>query len=284
MLDKLVIPPLKSQGIKTKLINWINNTVPNKDNTWIEPFLGTGVVAFNANFKQAILADSNPHIINFYLSIQQGVITPEIAKNYLLKEGDILKKSDNNGYGHFKLVRARFNTTFQPLDLLFLSRAGFNGMMRFNKKGQWNIPFCKNSNRFQNSYVTKIVNQVKNCAEIIKPSWKFFNKSFEEIIPLAKKGDVLYCDPPYLGLHTTYYNTWNESNEALLFDLLSKTSAYFILSTWHHNKYKKNSMLEKYWNNFNILTKDHFYTVGSKKEYRNQVTEALITNFIPITK
>src|ERR1051326_1408055 len=138
---KLVIPPIKSQGIKTKLVSWIMDLAPKTTGKWIEPFLGTGVVAFNSGYKKAILNDTNPHIINFYKKVQQKKITAGIIKTYLEEEGELLSKANENGYEHFRKVNARFNSEFSPLDFIFLSRAGFNGMMRFNKKGHWNIPF-----------------------------------------------------------------------------------------------------------------------------------------------
>ncbi|MEI6413785.1 MAG: DNA adenine methylase, partial [Pseudomonadota bacterium] len=72
---KVNIPPIKSQGIKTKLVPWINSIIP-KDfsGTWIEPFVGTGVVAFNVTQQNAILCDTNPHLIRFYSSIANGEI------------------------------------------------------------------------------------------------------------------------------------------------------------------------------------------------------------------
>ena len=71
---RVIIPPIKSQGIKTKLVPWIMDVVNivQPKGRWIEPFLGTGVVAFNSGFKEAILNDTNPHIINFYKGIQTG--------------------------------------------------------------------------------------------------------------------------------------------------------------------------------------------------------------------
>ena len=67
---KIHIPPIKSQGIKTKLIPWINSMVPKPlEGKWIEPFMGTGVVAFNVAPKSAVLCDSNPHLMKFYQAI-----------------------------------------------------------------------------------------------------------------------------------------------------------------------------------------------------------------------
>jgi len=276
---KVIIPPIKSQGIKTKLVPWIKVILPNIKGKWIEPFLGTGVVAFNMGFKTALLNDTNPHIIKLYQEIQNGTITPQIVKSYLEKEGEMLKKAGDNGYDHFRLIKNRFNKNPNSLDFIFLSRAGFNGMMRFNKKGEWNIPFCKKPERFAQAYITKIVNQVAKVSHAIKPEWKFTNKQFSEIIPLATKEDIIYCDPPYYGRYVDYYNGWTEDDEELLFNQLRETNAKFILSTWHHNDYRENEMILKFWNKFNIITRDHFYHSGGKIENRRSIVEALVCNF-----
>ena len=276
---KVIPPPLKIQGIKTKLVPWIYDLLPNKNGTWIEPFLGTGVVALNLGFERAILNDTNPYIIAFYKAIQDGEITPITVREYLEEEGEKLRNAGDSGYDHFRFIKNRFNKYHCPLDFLFLSRAGFNGMMRFNKKSEWNIPFCKKPNRFSQSYVTKITNQVKNCSFAIKKSWVFYNLDFESIIDLAEEGDIIYCDPPYYGRYTDYFNGWTEENEKKLFNKLAKTKAFFILSTWHHNNFRENTMVEKYWSKFNIATRDHFYHSGGKEENRNSIVEALVYNF-----
>lgn len=256
--------------------------VPEVSGKWIEPFLGTGVVAFNANFKRAVLNDTNPHIINFYKGIQKKEISAALMKEYLENEGKFLSIAEENGYEHYRKVRSRFNNgEYSPYDFIFLSRAGFNGMMRFNNKGNWNIPFCKKPDRFAQAYITKIVNQVSAVSKIIKPepSWKFYNKSFADIIPLATENDFIYCDPPYYGRYVDYYNGWTEQDEELLFSLLSETKAKFILSTWHHNDWRANDMIKKFWDKFNIVTKDHFYHSGGSLENRKTVVEALVCNF-----
>ncbi|MCD9186841.1 MAG: Dam family site-specific DNA-(adenine-N6)-methyltransferase [Pyrinomonadaceae bacterium] len=279
-MSKIIVPPIKSQGIKTKLVPWIMEVakVVNKKR-WIEPFLGTGVVAFNSGFQEGILNDINPHIINFYRQVQNGEITPLKAKSFLEIEGRKLSEANEEGYEHFRYIRDRFNQDFDPLDLLFLSRAGFNGMMRFNSKGCWNIPFCKKPNRFNQSYITKIVNQIANVKNVITNKWEFKNKNFTEIISLADENDMLYCDPPYFGRYVDYYNGWTERDEEILFEMLSQTKANFILSTWHHNDWRENTMIKKLWNKFNIVTKDHFYHSGGNLENRKSIVEALICNF-----
>jgi len=246
---------------------------------WIEPFLGTGVVAFNSGFSKALLTDVNPHIIEFYQGIKDGKITPASVRAFLSGEGELLCNADERGYAHFRTVRDRFNQHFNPLDFLFLSRAGFNGMMRFNRKGEWNIPFCQKPERFSRSYITKIVNQVHDAACLITQDWIFRTDSFENTIAEATADDIIYCDPPYIGRYVDYYSGWTEKDENKLFDLLSATPARFVMSTWHHNDYRANEYIEKLWSKFNIVTRDHFYHSGGKLENRKSIVEALVYNF-----
>ena len=276
---RIIVPPIKSQGIKTKLVPWIQALVPDVSGKWIEPFLGTGVVAFNSGFRKALLNDTNPHVICFYQGVKNREITPQGVRAYLEKEGEQLKKAPEQGYAHFRAIRDRFNVTHDPLDFLFLSRAGFNGMMRFNRNGEWNIPFCKKPARFSRSYITKIVNQVHDVACLIQPSWTFTVGNFEATIEQAEKDDVIYCDPPYIGRYVDYYGGWTEESERKLFDLLSTTPAKFILSTWHHNDFRRNPFIDSLWSKFNLVTRDHFYHSGGKIENRQSIVEALAFNF-----
>ena len=281
----VTVPPIKSQGIKTKLVPWINDLIltsgTDLNARWIEPFFGTGVVGFNSPMRGAhIVGDTNPHIINFYRGVQSGEITPYTMRAYLEKESRMLAESDEDGYAHYREVRDRFNAEHSPYDFIFLSRAGFNGMMRFNRHGDWNIPFCKKPDRFAPAYVTKICNQIERVAGIIKKrEWEFNNVTFAETIERAEAGDIIYCDPPYFGRYVDYYNGWTEQDEHELFEALSRTRAKFILSTWHHNDFRPNGMVERYWNRFNITTRDHFYHGGGHIENRHSVVEALVFNF-----
>lgn len=90
---------------------------------------------------------------------------------------------------------------------------------------------------------------------------------------------MIYCDPPYFGRYVDYYNGWTETDERDLFNALSETKAFFILSTWHHNEFRANEMIDNYWKNFNILTQEHFYHSGGHIENRHSIIEALVFNF-----
>lgn len=275
---KVRVPPIKSQGIKTKLVPWIKSMVPDEfDGQWIEPFMGTGVVGFNIAPKHALMCDANPHLVNFYNAIKYRVVTPEVVRKFLNKEGSLLLEK---GDEHYYEIRKRFNEKHQPLDFLFINRAGFNGMVRFNQKGSFNIPFCKKSNRFAQAYVTKIVNQVRHVAELLKlKDFTFRCQPFEKTVQQAKEGDIVYCDPPYIGRHIDYYSGWSSEHEQALFDALDKKKNRFILSTWHHNDFRENEYIKSLWGKFNIYTREHFYHVGGSEKNRNPVIEAIITNY-----
>jgi DNA adenine methylase len=278
MSNNIFIPPIKCQGIKSKLIEDIKYIASNaKYDKWIEPFMGSGVVGFNVRPDKAIFADSNPHLIQFYTDIQNYKITPQIVKSFLQTEGNKLLETEGQ---HYYIVRERFNKEHQSLDFLFLNRACFNGMIRFNSKGEFNVPFCRKPNRFAQAYITKIVNQIANIQEIIRyKKYTFKCQSFEQTINEANQNDLIYCDPPYIGRHVDYFDSWNEEQEILLHKMLTESGAKFILSTWHSNKYRVNEYLNTLWSNLHVLTKEHFYHLGGSEENRNPMLEALISNF-----
>ncbi|MGB4653900.1 MAG: Dam family site-specific DNA-(adenine-N6)-methyltransferase [Bacteroidales bacterium] len=274
---KVIVPPIKSQGIKTKLAGWIAANVKSLDfERWVEPFVGTGVVAFNIRPKKALLCDSNPHLINFYKAIQNKEITSRLVRDFLNEEGQKLLETDGE---HYYVVRDRFNESGNSLDFLFLSRSCFNGMMRFNKKGSFNVPFCKKPNRFAQALITKIANQVENISQIIEyGDYEFKHQDFKLTLSELKKTDLVYSDPPYIGRHVDYFDSWSEEEEIILNKGLKSSNCKFILSTWLSNKYRINDYVFSVWKDCFVATKEHFYHVGAKETNRNAVYEALLSN------
>ncbi|MCD4650727.1 MAG: Dam family site-specific DNA-(adenine-N6)-methyltransferase [Candidatus Cloacimonetes bacterium] len=274
---KVLVPPIKSQGIKTKLVDWISTNVETIEfDRWVEPFLGTGVVAFNVKHKKALLCDSNPHLIAFYKALQSKEITSYLVREFLTVEGEKLLKSNGDYYYE---VRNRFNSERNPLDFLFLSRSCFNGMMRFNRKGGFNVPFCRKPQRFAKALVTKITNQVENIAQKISiGDYTFKNQDFMETMKELKSKDLVYSDPPYIGRHVDYFDSWSEEDELNLNCGLINSKAKFILSTWLSNKYRTNEYVFSVWKECFISTKEHFYHLGANEKNRNAIYEALLSN------
>ncbi|OQY59997.1 MAG: hypothetical protein B6245_03720 [Desulfobacteraceae bacterium 4572_88] len=188
-MSKIAVPPIKCQGIKTKLVTWIRAVLPdNFTGRWIEPFMGSGVVAYNIRPGKALLCDTNPHLIRFYNSIKHGEITSDHVSDFLRSEGE---KLENKGQDYYYEVRERFNKNLKPLDFLFLNRSCFNGMIRFNKKGGFNVPFCRKPQRFGQAYVTKIVNQVSYVQTLLNyQDFEFKCQNFETTIMNASDQEL----------------------------------------------------------------------------------------------
>lgn len=280
MIDKVFVPPIKIQGIKTKIVELISeNMYLDKDSVWYEPFMGSGVVGLNLAPQKAVFSDTNPYVIDLYNAIKDKTITSKIVREFLEYEGSILKEKDDE---HYYFIRERFNEKHDPLDFLFLNRSCFNGMIRFNRNYKFNVPYGHKPERFAKAYVTKIVNQVKHLEDIIPMNdWEFTCCSFEETIARAGNGDFIYCDPPYIGRHVDYYDSWDEAHEFALHDALEKSGARYMLSTWDHNQYRKNDYIDTLWKDCYKVTKEHFYHVGAKESNRSAVIEALLMNYDP---
>lgn len=277
-----LVPPLKCQGIKTKLVSDIRQLAKNHDfDRWVEPFCGSCVVALNVQPPKALLCDSNVHIIRFYSDIQSGHVTPECARLFLIEQGKLLS---SRGEDHYYEMRERFNKNPSSLDFLFLNRSCFNGVMRFNQRGLFNVPFCRKNNRFTQSYITKIINQIRSISQVIVNSdWCFKVADFRETITEVSKRDFAYIDPPYAGRHVDYFNSWSDEDENQLAGLLKNRPCKFVLSTWHSNEFRSNHLVQENWEDeqFHIIKKTHFYHVGATEELRHPMIEALIMNFSP---
>lgn len=194
--EKVYVPPIKIQGIKTKCVPLIREHVSlEEDTVWVEPSMGSGVVGFNIAPPRAVFADVNPYLIEFYNGIKRGEITSEGVRTFLEREGALLEAGDD---AYYYEVRDRFNESHAPLDFLFLNRSCFNGMIRFNKRHQFNVPYGHKPRRFAKAYVTKICNQVRHIEEALHTKdWTFVCQPFETTIREAPADAFIYCDPPF---------------------------------------------------------------------------------------
>ena len=280
-------PPIKCQGIKTRLTDWIRSLSAGlvEGRRWIEPFAGSCAVSLNLRPERALMCDSNPHLMHFYRSVQDGSVSPESVRRHLEAEGRRLLVK---GEAHYYRIRERFNGSLSgpddagdPHDFLFLNRACFNGLIRFNRRGGFNVPFCRKPARYAPAYVTRIVNQVERARDVIRAGdWEFRCQRFEQSLAEAGADDLLYCDPPYAGRHTDYFNCWTDADEATLAAGLARSRAPFLLSTWHHNVHRHNPALEDQWSGYRILTRKHFYHVGARERNRHAMVEALVTSLV----
>lgn len=271
---KPVIPPVKCQGIKTKLVGFILSNIRwDGKGRWIEPFLGSGVVLFSVQPERARVNDINPHIIRLYQKIFDGSISSSMVTDYLNQEGKMLLKEADYYYA----VRERFNRTGDSLDFLFLNRSCFNGLMRFNRKGEFNVPFCHKPDRFRPAYITKIANQVNGLQKIMRgKDWEFHTGDWRECFRDIREDDFVYLDPPYIGRHTDYFEQWGEKDAVDLAQSAQTLPCGFALSMWKENRYRQNQHIIQHWSATVTRTITHFYHVGSTEDLRNSMEEALL--------
>ncbi len=277
---KPYVPPVKCQGIKTKLVPFILKSIAwSGEGRWIEPFLGSGVVLFNVRPSRALACDVNPHIVELYQQIADGELTVSSVREHLEREGEKLRQTGPDAdESYYYEVRDRFNDSGDPLDFLFLNRSCFNGMVRFNQKGEFNVPFCRKPERFRPAYVTRITNQVGAVRDITDDrDWSFKCCDWRETLKRCRPDDFVYLDPPYIGRNTGYFNTeWSEDEARELAQFTRQLPCGFALSMWKKNKYRENDHIAEDWDWAVEKTQSHFYHLGSTEELRNSMTEALL--------
>ncbi|MBA3945776.1 MAG: Dam family site-specific DNA-(adenine-N6)-methyltransferase [Herpetosiphonaceae bacterium] len=194
-------PPLKWAGGKRWLLPiLIPLWQPYVDRRLVEPFVGSMAVALGLRPERVLLNDTNPHLINFYRQLQQGlVITLEMANarplyyQYRDRLNHLITTGDSAGP--------------EPASLFYyLNRTGFNGLCRFNGKGLFNVPF----GRYKQIRYTVDWTPYKQ----LFASWEFSQRHFHNL-PLAPD-DFVYADPPYDVPFTSYSPggfRWNDQVE-----------------------------------------------------------------------
>lgn len=185
-------PFLKWAGGKYQIIERIKRNLP-EGNRLIEPFLGSGAVFFNTNYPRYTLADSNPDLINVFKQLKKGKL------DFINFCASFFTPKQNNEQVFLK-HREVFNTTLdaylKAALFIYLNRHTFNGLMRYNSQGKFNVSFGRYKKPFfPRESMLFGVNKLSRA--------KLICTDFSNTMALAQPGDVVYCDPPYLPLSNT---------------------------------------------------------------------------------
>ena len=252
--------------------------------------MGSGSVGLNlamtaSKTNHAIMGDINEHVIRLYQDIRDNKITGEDVLQSLTQASELIKKTNGE---HYYEIRERFNQEHNPVDLITLSRTCFNGLMRFNRRGEFNVPFCRNTNRLNNSYINSVVSMVNNVSNrFTGGTWDLWAGDYRAVMERAqmKSGDLLYLDPPYIDLSIRYHNnTWTLEDEKSLFKTVNNTGTSFVLSTWvskysPRGGYRKNPYLTELWGSrYRYVTTDYHYTAGAGSDTYGKSVEALVVS------
>ena len=281
---KFVKSPLNYTGGKYKLLPQILPLFPKDINTFVDMFCGGCNVGLNVDAERIVFNDFMPQIIELYQRWSDDGVekTIEYIEN-LVKEFD-LSKTNQEG---FLQIRNEYNEKRDIRDLFVIIAHAFNHQIRFNSKGEYNMPFGKDRSEWNNTMKKNLIDFINT---ISSKQCYFTNKSFEELkIDSLKENDFIYADPPYLITCASYNENggWNEESEYRLLEILdacNKKGIKFALSNVLENKGKKNDILiawaEK--NNYNI---HHLNMTYSNCNYHaldkssGTTDEVLITNY-----
>jgi DNA adenine methylase len=177
-------PLFKWSGGKAREIKNFKMFYPWGFDRYIEPFVGAGSVFFDLNFKNNIISDTHYELINFYQQIKEG----NSKRIYeLMKE----QKYTEEEYYYIRDDFSPSNKIEEAFRFLYLRKTCYRGMLRYNNKGHFNIPF----GRYKNINYDVLLN--KNYEDLLKRT-EIYNNSYEEIFEKYNSNEnFIFLDPPY---------------------------------------------------------------------------------------
>ena len=209
-------PMIKYRGGKSKEISHFISNMPEHYNRYIEPFFGGGALYFYLEPQNAIINDVNTKLYSFYKQMQEEY--PSVRKQLdelqmvyeqNQKEYEGLKKKhpeervENKNEALYYKIRDMFNHKIESEYLeavvyFFINKTAYSGMIRYNAKGEYNVPF----GRYKNLN-TKLITD--KHYELLKRT-EIYNYDYSEIFNMAGKNDFIFLDPPYDCVFSDYGN------------------------------------------------------------------------------
>ena len=200
--DQILVTPkpfVKWAGGKRQLIPILNQNLPESFGTYYEPFLGGGALLFHIltdkNGQKCSISDLNSDLVLAYTTIRDRID----ALITSLKNHEKNYQKDSESY-YYSIRESNPRSEIEKTSrLIFLNRTCFNGLYRVNSKGKFNVPLGKYSN-------PNIVNEenIRAVSHILQSSRTAIKcRDFEAVLRDAKKGDLIYFDPPYQPVSAT---------------------------------------------------------------------------------
>lgn len=301
--SKYIQSPLNYTGGKYKLLKQIIPLFPKKIHFFYDLFSGGANVGINIDAERIILNDNN-QILMSMLKVMKNFDADKFIKKVetIIKLYDLSETSDmgyeyydcssHGGVGKYNKdkylkLRKDLNDIVIKNDdyyimLYVLIVYSFNNQIRFNSKGEFNLPVGKRDfNSKMKTKLTLFLNKIKNDNIIL------MNKDFRKISPESyPENSFCYIDPPYLIGCATYNegNGWTEQDEKDLLDyidLLNKHGVKFALSNVLMTRGTENILLKEWINNnsYSVYHLDFKYSNSNYQRSRGASDEVLITNY-----
>lgn len=190
-------PFLKFAGGKTALLSEILPRLPNKINTYYEPFVGGGAVFFalaaEKRFECAVIGDVNKELMGTYAAIAQYV------DKIVVYLGAHTKQHSEDHYYKVRKNADCLSHWMRAARMIYLNRTCFNGLYRVNKSGRFNVPF----GNYKNPTICDEENLRAVSFALHRRGIDIAGSDFEVTVARAKKGDAVYMDPPYVPASAT---------------------------------------------------------------------------------
>lgn len=262
-------PILKWAGGKTQMLGDLLPKVPTSYGRYIEPFIGGGAMFFALNPNDAVIADSNPELINMYKQVADNV---DAVISYLQKY--------ENTQEMFYRVRAleweELPEAEAAARTIYLNKTCFNGLYRVNKKGQFNVPFGKyKAPKFCDVEALYTASEALQKSNIVCGDYLSVLKEF------ARPGDFIFLDPPYLPISEyadfkryTKEQFYEEDHVELAKEVfrLQELGCYVILTNSNH------PLVHELYKPFNIeviQTKRYISCSGSNRKGEDVIVTVL---------
>lgn len=181
-------PILKWAGGKTQMLGELMPRVPKTYGRYIEPFFGGGALFFSLKPENAIIADSNPELINMYLQVAHHV--DDVI--------ECLQKYENTSEMFYEVRSLDWQTLPKAeaaARTIYLNKTCFNGLYRVNRSGQFNTPFGKYKNpKICDIDALRLASEALHKADILCGDYILVLEHY------AQPGDFVFLDPPYLPI------------------------------------------------------------------------------------
>lgn len=222
-------PLIKYSGSKRSQSEAIVNIMPKEIDTYYEPFCGGCSVFYrlinsDVKVKKYIISDINKDVIEL-LNVVKNDSKRELIKNYEDNWNKISSYKDIKERQEFyNSVRDRFNKSHNPYDFMFLTRTAFNGLIRYNSKGDFNASYHWTRLGMQPEKLEKIINDWHDIIKFNDVEFRYCE--YNDIIP-DNENDFMYLDPPYANSPGLYFG-YIDYNK--LFEYLKNIKCKYALS------------------------------------------------------
>ena len=177
-------PLLRWAGSKRQLLPILRTYWTKKHVRYLEPFAGSACLFFALKPPRAILGDVNPHLIATYLEVKYRL-------NSMMRELNRLPPSDKQVYLHLRSANHdQLTAAARAARFVYLNRFCFNGIYRTNGLGQFNVPYGGDSG------VIPTPDVFRRCSRRLRTA-RLVTGDFERVLQHARKGDLVYMDPPF---------------------------------------------------------------------------------------